>query len=173
MYYEALDGNRIEFDTRTELDGRVLQRKKGGAKLQGEGKPGVAKYRMPQGEILDLPAGTMFVVASWRASIDQLGTGKKQWKQLVFIEGELTDFLYSVRKRGIAAPAGAKGDANLISQPGWLIDVNMNGRQSGTDILATLLSHPNGAASLYIHNNDMFSSLDELVEIRALPTPQC
>ena len=45
--YEALDRNRIEFNTRTELNGQTLYHKKGSAKLQGRGEPGVATYRVP------------------------------------------------------------------------------------------------------------------------------
>ena len=42
-----------------------------------------------------------------------------------------------------------------------------------TDDQLTILSHANGATSLFMQNNDMFSTRDELVEIRALSPPQC
>lgn len=171
--YEGLDGNRIEFDTRTEINGRTLNRKKGSAKLQGRGKPGVVTYAIPRGETLDLPAGTIFTVSSWLSSIDQYSAGKKQWKQLVFNDGELADFSYSVRKRNVAAPISPNGDTSLVSQAGWLIDGEVYARQSDMNVQLTTLSHTNGATSLLIQHNDTFSTRDELVEIRALPAPQC
>lgn len=171
--YEALDGNRIEFNARAELNGQTVLYKKGSAKLQGKGMPGVATYREPAGETLELPAGTIFIVASWLASIDQTDSGKKKWKQLVFNDGELTDLSYTVRKRGVAASASPSGDANLISQTGWLVDGKFHGRQSGVNVQSTALEHANGVTSLIVQNNDIFATRYELVDIRALPAPQC
>lgn len=171
--YEALDGSRMEFDTLTVLNGDVMNHKKGSAKLRGKGMPGVATYREPAGETLELPAGTIFIVASSLASIDQTDSGKKKWKQLVFNDGELTDLSYTVRKRGVAASASPSGDANLISRTGWLVDGKVQGRQSGVNAQSTALEHANGVTSLIMQNNDIFATRDELVDIRALPTPQC
>lgn len=171
--YEALDGSRVEFDTRTEVNGQILSHKKGSAKLQGTGKPGVATYKIPQGETLNLPAGTIFPVASWLSSINYLAAGKKKWKQLIFNDGELMDYVYSVRKRGVSSPASPQGDAGLVSQAGWLIDGKVYARQSEAHVQLTLLSHSSGATSLYIQGNEMFSTREDLVEIKALPAPQC
>ena len=116
--YEALDGNRIEFNTRTKSNGQTPHHKKGSAKLQSRGKPGVATYRVLQGETLNLPAGTIFTVTSWLASINQLGAGKKRWKQLVFSDGELTIFFLfcsQMRRHRVGQP---KGEPSLISQAG-------------------------------------------------------
>ena len=171
--YEALDGNRMEFDTLTQLNGDVINHKKGVAKLQGAGKPGVVTYREPQGETLDLPAGTAFTIASTLGSIDQLGAGKKQWKQLMFSDGEFANYTYNVRKRGVVPSVNPSGDANLISQAGWLLETKMFSQGPAGNIQVTALAHANGVTSLATQNNEMFTTREELIDIRALPTPHC
>lgn len=169
--YEGLDGNRMEFNFRVTLNDQTLEHRKGSAKLQGPGKPGVATYRIPEGETVDLPAGTIFPVTSWRASIAHLGSGKKKWKQTLFVDGSLANYSFAIRKSGVAATVHPTGDAGLISRPGWWLDTVHLGKDLNLE--ESFLAHANGVFSLIFRNLPGFTTREELVDIRALPTPQC
>src|SRR5262245_30464233 len=58
--WEAQDGLSYRFTLRTVRNGDVVEQLRGRATLDGRGKPGKVEFSEPEGETLDLPAGTIF-----------------------------------------------------------------------------------------------------------------
>jgi hypothetical protein len=169
--YEALDGHRLEFESILVVNGQTKSHTKGRATLKG--KTGVAAYQLPASETVELPAGTMFPVASRREAMAFAATGKKRWKQLVFDDGQLIDYAYDVVDRSAKPSSKPKGDILLVAGPGWMIDTRMSSRMSGMNIQMETLAHPSGAVSQFLQYNPLYDTSEMLVQIRALPSPQC
>lgn len=172
--YEALDGTRMEFDVRLEVDGDLKKQFKGSASLEGPGKPGIVKYRMPRRESVGLPAGTVFPIAWTNAVAGRLAAGKKRWTLPVFYTGEIAEISSSVTKSGVAASATPAGDTDLISGSGWLVRtrlVNQQPDSAGMEMELTI--HGNGVISAGVIYEELWITRQDLVRIERLPAPQC
>ena len=173
-YYEALDGSRMEYDVKYEVDGDIMERMKGSATLEGPGKPGTATYRIPRKDSEELPAGTMFWIAARATDLGNMAAGKKQWTRVVYEAGDLLKIVFSVKKRGATAPASPAGDTDLLSGATWLVESKIYDRQSDeVDQVNERTFHGSGVVSRELKNLGFMIHRYDLVRIERLPTPQC
>ncbi len=172
-YFESLDGTRLEFELLLRINGAVSDRRKGVAVLAGKGKPGRVTFSLPKGKKLELPAGTELPVAATASIVDNLAKGKTQWRQSVFTWGELMTMSHSVDEKGVSLARQPKGDTRLTKFSGWRVNSTGQRHESGETFRIESLVHPNGLTSQYLTVQEAVTFAHELVEIKALPTPEC
>lgn len=172
-YFESLDGKRLEFDVVHKANGSVRDHKKGVVVLQAKGKPGRATYSNPRGKTMDLPAGTELPMAATATIVANLAKGKTAWRQFLFMSGDLVTMSYSVEEKGVPLKKQPKGDTRLTKFSGWRVSSTARFVESGLNFTFESLVHPNGLASQNLYQHEMVSFRDKLVEIRALPAPEC
>lgn len=170
---ESLDGTRLEFELLLKINGSVSEHRKGVAVLEGKGKPGRVTFRIPKGKTVDLPAGTELPVAGMASLVANLAKGKTQWRQPLFMWGELMTMSHSVDEIGMSLAKQPKGDTRLTKFSGWRIDSTARRHESGETLRLQSLVHPNGLTSRYLMEQEIVTYAHELVEITALPTPEC
>lgn len=173
-HYEALDGSRMEYDFRMDVDGDRKLWRKGSAKVGGPGKPGTITYRKPDSGSAELPAGTLFSLTAEAEALDHMTAGKERWTLPIFNLGALVDSSYTVTERGVVPPGEPTGDVELISRPGWVVKVQSYDQQS--NILSTeteQILHDTGVSSANLITLATLMTREDLVRIKRLPTPQC
>ncbi len=172
-YRESLDGTRLEFELLLKINGSVLDHKKGVAILEGKGKPGRVTFSIPQGETLDLPAGTELPVAGSISLVASLAKGRMEWRQIVFMAGELLTLSHSVDEKRVSLAKQPRGDTRLTKFSGWLVYSTARQHKTGATLRLQSVVHPNGLASRYVTEQELVTYAHELVEITALPAPEC
>jgi hypothetical protein len=172
-YRESLDGTRLEFELLLKINGSVSDRRKGVAVLAGRGKPGRATFSVPKGKTVDLPAGTELPMAGMASLVANLARGETQWRQSLFMWGELMTMSHSVDGKGVSLAKQPKGDTRLTKFSGWRVSSTAQRHETGGTLRRQSLVHPNGLTSQYLTEQELVTYAHELVEIRALPTPEC
>lgn len=172
-YRESLDGTRLEFELVLKINGTVSDHRKGVAVLEGKGKPGRATFRIPKGKTVDLPAGTELPVAGTASLVANLAKGGTEWWQILFMAGELLTLSHSVDEKGVSLAKQPKGDTRLTKFSGWRVNSTARRHETGETLRLQSLVHPNGLTSQYLTEQELVTYAHELVEIRALPAPEC
>ena len=73
--FEAHDGTRLRFTSRTTIDNEVIEQVRGRAQRPSSDAPGQAVYMEPAGLTVKLPAGTLFPYQHTLAMIDAAVSG--------------------------------------------------------------------------------------------------
>ncbi len=172
-YDESLDGTRLEFELLLKINGSVKDHRKGVVVLRGKGMPGRATFSIPRGKTLDIPAGTELPVSATASLVASLAKGRTEWRQTVFMWGELMTMSHSVDEIGVSLAKQPRGDTRLTKFTGWRVNSTARRLESGLTLRLEILMHPNGLASQRRYQQELVTYASELVEIRALPTPEC
>ena len=172
-YYESLDGTRLEFELLLRVNGSVSDHRKGVAVLKGKGKPGRVTFSIPRGKKMDIPAGTELPVAGTAAAVANLARGKTEWRQSLFMWGELITMSYTVDEKGVSLAKQPTGDTRLTKYSGWRVSAAGLRHESGKTFRQESLVHPNGLISQVLTNQESLTYSHQLVKITALPTPEC
>ena len=80
---ESRDGKRFGFEHQASANGKVTSQFKGEATLQ-DGGAGQARYSEPEGQVVALPAGTLFPVAMARAAVRRALAGENGFEAPFF-----------------------------------------------------------------------------------------
>ena len=82
--WESRDGTQLRFSVRSFDGPRLEEEFRGHAALTAPGRGGVARYRVPEGDSLDLPAGTIFPTAHLAELIAAAHAGERTLSRHVF-----------------------------------------------------------------------------------------
>jgi hypothetical protein len=82
--WESRDGTRLRFQVRSFDDGRLFEEFQGDALLEAPGGPGVARFAVPEGTELRLPAGTLFPTNHMQRLIERALAGERFVSHSVF-----------------------------------------------------------------------------------------
>lgn len=121
---ETLDGSELDFESRNSLNGLVDEEFAGEAIVGEEG--GRARYRVPSGLEMALPAGTLFPTAHSLELLERAHAGERFFVTQVFdgtSEGGLSE-VSSVIGASFEAPGPeARVISPLLLRPGWSVNL--------------------------------------------------
>lgn len=87
--WESKDGRRLRFNTRSEINGEVVEEYSGDATLDEAGGKGVAHFTIPRDETVSLQAGTRFPTNLTQVLMAAAARGERNFSGLVFEGGDL------------------------------------------------------------------------------------
>ncbi len=177
--WEAADGTKFRFNARYEQDGSVIEKLKGEASLGGPGAGGTARFSLPEEDVVDLPAGTVFptehmakLVAA--AEAEQIVLGE------VVFDGSSLENPYRVSAFMAALPPGdaealAKV-AGLPPSPAWWVRMAFYPYRGDDPLPEFELGaryRDDGVADQISQHFEDFSLVLRLKDLEILPKPDC
>lgn len=175
--WESTDGLTFRFNVRTLRNEEVAEEFGGGAKLNGRGRSGEARFTVPEKRTMKLPAGTLFPMAHSEALLRAAVAGKQRLSATVF-DGATKEGVAEVSaiigKRGVVAQSD-KAEA-LTARPYW--EVRMAFFDLGSDEPVPhyelgMRMFDNGVAGDQMMDFGDFRMRAVLTEIEPLPKPKC
>lgn len=112
--WESRDGTRLRFQVRSFDDGRLFEEFQGEALLEAPDGPGVARFEIPEGTEVDLPAGTLFPTKHMQRLVERARAGERFVSHAVF-DGSGLEALSQV-SAVIGAPRPAEAPRGLPSE---------------------------------------------------------
>lgn len=179
--YETKDGLSLRFSVRNIQNDEVDEELRGHADLETPGGKGRANFSLPEARSFELPAGTLFPTSHLVLVIRHARAGDKSATHLVF-DGARLDGAFRVNAvigrppRAAGAPA-VRGDVGLLrNQPAWgvrfaFFAAGDYGAQPEYEMALDLLG--NGIARSMLLDYGDFAVDARLVQLQALPRPQC
>ena len=175
--WESLDGQRIRFSTRSEVDGEASEEVSGQGELSGQAG-GTATFVKPKPAKLDLPAGTLFPTEHTLLLLRAAKEGKTTIDSVVF-DGSGEKGLY----RAFSVIAKAKGngppraEAELtVGQAAWRFGLAYfpYGDNVGTpEFEVAFRMYANGISSELELDYQDFSLLGRLARVEPIAKPGC
>jgi hypothetical protein len=177
--WESKDGLAYRFTVRTVRGGEVTEELRGRAKLEGRGLGGKAEFTEPPGEVMELPAGTLFPTEHTIVLIDKAVAGERLLSRLVFdgasLDGALEVNAVIGPKQASEAPAAPRIDA-IAGRPYWRVRMaffkpaESNGEpeyETSTGML------DNGVGRDFLFEYGDFSIRAKLDRLEAVAKPRC
>lgn len=178
--YETKDGLALRFSVRNIQDDEVEEELRGHADLEAPGGKGRASFSLPEARSFELPAGTLFPTTHLALVIRHARDGDKSASYSVF-DGARLDGAFQVNAvigrppRQSGPPV--RGDLGLLrNQPAWgvrfaFFAAGDQGANPEYELALDLLG--NGVARSMLLDYGEFAVDARLVQIQALPRPQC
>jgi hypothetical protein len=110
--WESRDNTQLRFNVRSFDGPRVQEEFRGLATLEGPGARGAARYSLPEGDVVELPAGTIFPTEHVADLIEAAQAGERVVSRQVFDgsgENALTRATAIIGKPEAVRPAGGTG----------------------------------------------------------------
>jgi hypothetical protein len=180
--WEARDGLSYRFTLRTTRDGEVTEVLRGRASLDGAGKGGKVTFAEPEGEMLELPPGTIFPTEHTLLLIDRAKVGEKSFAKPVFDGATLDGAMEINAVIGAAVAADPPGDGpalarELLSGGSWRVRMAFFrlDTQRGTEpeYETSMRLFANGVGGEFLFDYAEFSIKAKLERLEALPKPRC
>ena len=175
--WESKDGLRYRFNLRMVRNGEVAEEYRGEARLSGAGKPGEARYALPEGRKVKLPAGTMFPMAHTLAMLKAAAAGKTLFAGVVF-DGATKEGMSSINAViGKALTASAEDKKNALSAGrSWnarlaFFDVGANAPAPMYELGMRMFE--NGVGGDQVMDYGEFRVRAALERLEPLPKPKC
>ncbi len=175
--WESKDGLRYRFNLRTVRNGEVAEEYRGEARLQGAGKAGEARYALPQGRTVKLPAGIMFPMAHTVAMLKAAAAGRTLFAGVVF-DGATKEGMSSINAViGKVLPASAEDKANALSAGrSWnarlaFFDLSANAPAPMYELGMRMFE--NGVGGDQVMDYGEFRVRATLERLEPLPKPKC
>lgn len=170
--WESLNGRTYRFSVAQRV-GENEDRFKGEARLDTRG--GSARYIVPAGVSVDLPAGTLFPVGHMAALVDQAVLGANTVASVVFDGSDGTgakrvSAFIANRKPG---PADAMGIAKGPAWPVRMAYYPMEGNAATPEFEVAAEMLANGVTRRLTMDFGDFEAQLDLVSVEALPLPAC
>jgi hypothetical protein len=180
--WEARDGLNYRFTLRTTRDGEVTEVLRGRASLDGAGKGGRAVFAEPEGEMLELPPGTIFPTEHTLLLIERAKGGEKSFARPVFDGATLDGAMEINAVIGAALPADPPGGGpglarDLVGGGSWRVRMAFFrlDTQRGTEpeYETSMRLFANGVGGEFLFDYAEFSIKAKLERLEALPKPRC
>jgi len=181
--FESFDGNSLNFTSQRKRDGVLFEEIRGHA-LKGPdttGEAGDVMYKMPEGLVYDLPAGSLFPMGHTMGMIEHLRANKAFYTATVFDgsdDGGPVQVNSFIGKRQSVPPeilALPTVDEDLLRDAGYraqLAFFPLSSPSSKPDYEMTLTFHENGIISEMLIQYDDFSVRQTLKALERLDS-QC
>lgn len=179
--FESDDGLTYSFTTRTTSNGRVVDEFRGAVDRTAAGDASVARYSVPDGLEVVLPAGTVFPMAHTRDVLDAAARGERAiWRQ--FFDGPRPDespfganvLITGGPRTGDEGPGA--GMAPLMNSRWWPLRIAFfpgGGQGSEPDFEVEAKAQDNGVVREFVFDYGDFSMLAALSQIEPLDEPTC
>jgi hypothetical protein len=178
--WEAKDGINYRFTLRTTRNGEISEELRGHAELDGKGKGGKAVFTEPEGEVIELPPGTIFPTEHSIQLIQKAIAGEKIFSRQVF-DGATLDGALEINAliTGKVAPeklGSAKIAADLLKGPSWRVRMaffKLEEQAAEPEYETSLHLLDNGVGLDFVFDYKDFSIKAQLEQLEALPKPRC
>ncbi len=179
--WEAHDGLSYRFTLRTTRNGEVAEQLRGRASLDGRGKGGKAVFAEPEGEVIELPPGTLFPAEHTLLLIQRATAGERSVAKPVFDGATLDGAMEINAVMGapvkVEANAGAQIAAALLAGPSWRVRMAFfrtdDQRGSEPEYETSMRLFENGVGTEFLFDYSEFSIKAKLERLEALPRPRC
>lgn len=180
--WESDDGTRYRFFDSSNVNG---ERKdfRGRARLNSPGGAGDANYRIPEGQKIPLPRGTLFPLGHTFWLIDRAEAGDRQASATVF------DGATGEPPQQVSAFIGQKLPADghlpkrriealgpLTQRPGWNMRLGfyeLDSTRAAPDYEVEILQLDNGVSPLLVLDYQDFSVIMTQQSVEEIPPPRC
>jgi hypothetical protein len=176
--WESKDGLRYRFNQKQTRNGEVDQEIRGEARLDGQGKGGVAEFSKPEPQTLKLEPGVMFPSAHTILLIDSARAGENFVSRLVFdgATDENAVQVSAVIGVKVGADPAAATHSPLLERPGWRVrlaffPVDANAEKPDYELGMRLLD--NGVSQDMVIDYGEYSIRAKLDDIEPLSRPNC
>ena len=175
--WESKDGLVFRFDTRNVVNGEVQEEFSGKAELDGPGKGGHASFRKPDGESLDLPAGTLFPTEHTKVLLARAAAGDNVVTRTLF-DGSGTDGLFEASafvSPATTVPADSKFEPlrGLKGYPMRLAFFHVADKEAAPAYEVGGPLYTNGVSGDMTIDYREFTLIGTLVRLEPLPKPGC
>jgi len=178
--WESRDGLNYRFTLRTTRNGEVAEELRGHAELDGKGKGGKAVFTEPEGEVIELPAGTIFPTEHSILLLQKALAGDKIFARQVFdgatLDGALEINALITGKLAPEKPASSKISADLLKGPSWRVRMaffKLEEQAGEPEYETSMRMLDNGVGLDFIFDYKDFSIKAMLEQLEALPKPRC
>jgi hypothetical protein len=178
--WEAKDGLNYRFTLRTTRNGEVAEELRGHAQLDGKGKGGKAVFTEPEGEVIELPPGTIFPTEHSILLLRTAMAGDKIIARQVFdgatLDGALEINALVTGKLAPEKPASSKIAADLLKGPSWRVRMaffKLEEQAAEPEYETSMRMLDNGVGLDFIFDYKDFSIKAQLEQLEALPKPRC
>ena len=177
--WEEKSGLHFRFNYRQTVNNRLQEEYRGSASLPAAGKPGIAKYILPEAKDIPLPEGVLFPTAHTLALIN--AASKKQ----AMFNAPLFDGTDAAGYSDVSAVISAqRAVTNEVAKTGlgnlppvvWPVrmaffDANTQNSEPDYEMDTTIL--PNGVSEYMLLDYGEFRLRGTLVKVELLPKPDC
>lgn len=173
--WESKNGLRYRFHVRTYQDGQLADEMKGEASLGGRGRGGKARYALPAGQTVDLPAGAYFPMAHLGTVIDRALDGRRYFTAPLFDGGD-GEGAYLVNAVIGKRRAPARLPDLPAAQAVWPVQMAFFSTTGPGDLPSyevRILLDDNGIASAISLDYGDFVLGGAIERFEALPRPRC
>jgi hypothetical protein len=181
--WEAQDGLSYRFTLRTVRNGDVVEQLRGRATLDGRGKPGKVEFSEPDGEVLDLPAGTIFPTEHSLQLLKAAMGNDRTLSRIVFDGASLDGALEINAVIGPRLAPEKIDNPNvagaITNRPSWRMRMAFfktasdQQQQSEPEYETGMRVLDNGVGYDFLFEYDDFSIKAKLDRLEALPAPKC
>lgn len=178
--FEDQKGDRFEFSSRRQRNGKMYQEIRGSANI--DEKKGAALYAMPESVRYDLSKGTLFPIGHTVELIQQAEKGTKFFNAQVF-DGSDEDGPIEINAfvgKEMAAPPSVlknnKIEVGLLKDKAWNVRMAVfptKDREEESDYEMTMVFHKNGIISDMTIDYDDFSVRQSLIALEKIPAENC
>jgi EipB-like len=175
--WESRDGLRYRFSLRTMRNNQLAEEYRGDANVTGRGKPGEARYSVPESKKLKLPAGTIFPMVHSAELVKAAEAGKQTLVVTVF-DGATKEGMAEISAfigRRQTPDAKEKAEA-LTSRNSWLVRLaffNAGAQAAEPQYELSMKMYDNGIAGDQVMDFGEFRVRANLLRIEPLPKPKC
>jgi len=178
--WEAKDGLNYRFTLRTTRNGEVAEELRGYAELDGKGKGGKAVFSEPEGEVIELPPGTIFPTEHSIQLIQKALAGDKIFARQVFdgatLDGAL-EINALITSKLAPEKLGSKNiAADLLKGPSWRVRMaffKLEEQSAEPEYETSMRMMDNGIGIDFIFDYKDFAIKAQLEQLEALPKPRC
>jgi hypothetical protein len=180
--FESQDGLSYRFTLRSVRNGDVVEQLRGRATLDGQGKPGKVEFSEPEGEVQDLPAGTIFPTEHSLQLLKSAAAGDATLSRIVFDGASLDGALEINAVIGPRLPSEKIANPNIasiVNRPSWRMRMAFfktardQPQQSEPEYETGMRVLDNGVGYDFLFEYDDFSIKAKLDRLEALSAPKC
>lgn len=178
--WEAKDGLNYRFTLRTMRNGEVAEELRGHAELAGKGKGGKATFSEPDGEVIELPPGTIFPTEHSIQLIQKAIAGEQIFARQVFdgatLDGALEINALITSKLAPESLGNKKIAAELLKGSSWRVRMaffKLEEQAAEPEYETSMRMMDNGIGVDFIFDYKDFSIKAQLEQLEALPKPRC
>jgi hypothetical protein len=178
--WEAKDGLNYRFTLRTTRNGEVAEELRGYAELDGKGKGGKAVFSEPEGEVIELPPGTIFPTEHSIQLLQKAIAGDKIFARQVFdgatLDGALEINALITGKLPPEKPAKSTISPDLLKGPSWRVRMaffKLEEQAAEPEYETSMHMLDNGIGLDFLFDYKDFSIKAQLEQLEALPKPRC
>jgi hypothetical protein len=178
--WEAKDGLNYRFTLRTTRNGEIAEELRGYAELDGKGKGGKAVFSEPEGEVIELPPGTIFPTEHSIQLIQKALAGDKIFARQVFdgatLDGALEINALITNNLPPEKLGGKNISAELLKGPSWRVRMaffKLEEQAAEPEYETSMRMMDNGIGVEFIFDYKDFAIKAQLEQLEALPKPRC